>query len=99
MNVETRIESAVLHIMIVGRFDFGVHKEFRDAINLIEPGIKKIEVDLSATDYVDSSALGMLLLLRDKVAADRNAVELKGARADVRKILEIANFNKLFVLS
>jgi len=99
MSVESKVESGVLHINIAGRFDFGVHKQFRDAINHITAGIKKIEVDLSATDYVDSSALGMLLLLRDKVSCDRNAVEIKGARAEVKKILEIANFNKLFILS
>lgn len=99
MSVESKVESGVLYIKITGRFDFGVHKEFRDATNQIVAGINKIEVDLSATDYVDSSALGMLLLLRDKVSGDRDAVLIKGARTEVKKILEIANFNKLFTVS
>jgi anti-anti-sigma factor len=54
---------------------------------------------LSATDYLDSSALGMLLILRDKVSGNKDLVVLKGAAADVKKILQIANFDKLFTIS
>lgn len=99
MSVESKSESGVLYIRIRGRFDFSAHKEFREATNRIAEGIKKIEVDLSATDYLDSSALGMLLLLRDKMSGDKNAVTIKGAQAEVKKILEIANFGKLFTLA
>lgn len=99
MSVDSRVEAGVLHIKVSGRFDFGVHNEFREATNkLAENGVKKIEVDLASTDYMDSSALGMLLVLRDKLAGDKNAVHLKNARNEVKKILEIANFDKLFTL-
>ncbi len=99
MTVEAIKQADVLHIKIAGRFDFGAHKQFREVTDLITAEINKIEVDLSAADYLDSSALGMLLLLRDKVAGGQNRVELKGARADVKRILEIANFHKLFIVS
>jgi len=98
MGVDSRVDAGVLHIKINGRFDFGVHNEFREATKLAEKGIKLIEVDLANTDYLDSSALGMLLVLRDKLAGDKNAVQIKNARNDVKKILEIANFDKLFAL-
>lgn len=99
MSVESKAADGVLKIKVTGRFDFSVHKEFRDATNRIVADIKSIEVDLSAADYLDSSALGMLLLLRDKVSGDRSAVSIKGADKEVKKILEIANFDKLFTLS
>lgn len=99
MSFETKIESGILYIKISGRFDFSLHKEFRDASNQFAPDIKKIEVDLSKTDYLDSSALGMLLILRDKAAGNKDAVVIKGATADVKKILQIANFDKLFTVS
>jgi len=98
MSVDSKVDAGVLSIRVTGRFDFSVHKEFRDATNQIVAGVKKIEVDLSGTDYLDSSALGMLLLLRDKVSGNRDAILIKGARAEVKKILEIANFDKLFTL-
>lgn len=99
MSIDARVESGVLSIRVRGRFDFGVHNEFREATKLLESGVKLIDVDLSGTDYMDSSALGMLLVLRDKVAGDKSAIRIKNARAEVKKILEIASFDKLFTLS
>ncbi|TPQ28143.1 STAS domain-containing protein [Methylomonas sp. HW2-6] len=98
MGIEARADSGVLHIKVSGKFDFGLHNEFREATKLAESGVKQIDVDLSGTDYMDSSALGMLLVLRDKVGGDKSAIRIKNARAEVKKILEIANFDKLFSL-
>jgi len=47
---------------------------------------------------VDSSALGMLLVLRDKVGNQQSAIKIINARPDVKKILTIANFDKLFTV-
>jgi anti-anti-sigma factor len=99
MAIDARVDSGVLTIKINGRFDFGVHNDFREATKLVESGVKLIEVDLGGTDYLDSSALGMLLVLRDRMAGDKSAIRIKNARAEVKKILEIANFDKLFTLS
>jgi len=98
MSVESKVEAGVLHIKVGKRFDFAVHNEFRTATKLAEAGVSKIEVDLTHTDYLDSSALGMLLVLRDKVAGNKAAIQIRGAREEVKKILEIANFDKLFTL-
>ena len=43
-----------------------------------------------------SSALGMLLLLRDHAGGDNAEVNLVNCNADVRKILTISNFEQLF---
>ena len=99
MSVESNVDNDVLKIKVRGRFDFNAHKEFREAADKVVAGVKRIEVDLSNTDYLDSSALGMLLLLRDKMSGNRDAVVIMGAAKDVKKILEIANFNKLFTLT
>jgi anti-anti-sigma factor len=52
-------------------------------------------VDLQNADYMDSSAMGMLLQLRDYGAKDR-PMELVNSNDGVREILRIANFDKLF---
>ena len=98
MSISTRIDDDVLSIRITGRFDFSVHNEFRQATQLVSSAINKIIVDLSATDYLDSSALGMLLVLRDRVSGNKGAVNIVGAKTEVKKILAIANFDKLFSL-
>ncbi|HYQ53996.1 MAG TPA: anti-anti-sigma factor, partial [Pseudomonas sp.] len=45
------------------------------------------------------SALGMLLLLRDHAGGDDSDVRVVHASSDVRKILAISNFEKLFDIS
>lgn len=99
MAIDAKVDSGVLSLKISGRFDFAVHNEFRDASKLIADGVKLIEIDLGSTEYLDSSALGMLLVLRDKMSGDKSAIRIKNARAEVKKILEIANFDKLFTLA
>lgn len=82
-------------IEVSGHFDFTQQKAFREAY-LQHPADKSYRVDLSCTDYLDSSALGMLLLLRQHVGEKSDKVKLVGASNAVMKILNIANFDKLF---
>ena len=100
MAISTNLDSAskTLSISVTGRFDFGVHQDFRRATDEAGSDINSIVVDMSEVDYLDSSALGMLLVLRDKVGEKQSAVQIKGAKPEVKKILEIANFDKLFTL-
>ncbi len=87
-------------IVLQGRFDFNAHREFRDAVEQAIKGPQgKVEVDLAQVDYLDSSALGMLLMLRDRSKAAGKEVVLAGARGSVRQVLDIANFGKLFELT
>ena len=53
-------------------------------------------VDLSATEYLDSSALGMLLLLREHAGGESSNIRISKASPEVKKILDVANFEKLF---
>jgi anti-anti-sigma factor len=53
-------------------------------------------LDLKETTYLDSSALGMLLLLRDHAGGDDSDIRVVNPNSDVRKILAISNFDKLF---
>ncbi len=100
MAIETALDSATrtLTLYISGRFDFGIHQDFRKATEQAGIGVSTIVVDMTRVDYLDSSALGMLLVLRDKVGESKSAVIIKGAKPEVKKILEIANFDKLFTL-
>lgn len=87
-------------IVLEGRFDFNAHREFRDAVEQVaKDAAREIRVDLNQVDYIDSSALGMLLMLRDKAKATGKEVVLAGARGAVKQVLDIANFGKLFQIA
>ena len=85
-----------LTILIQGRFDFGAHQEFRNAYERVNSTPQRYIVDLKETTYLDSSALGMLLLLRDHAGGDSAQIRLLNCNSDVRKILAISNFEQLF---
>lgn len=88
-----------LTILIQGRFDFGAHQEFRNAYECVNSTPQRYAIDLKDTTYLDSSALGMLLLLRDHAGGDNAQVRLLNCNPDVRKILAISNFEQLFTIA
>lgn len=90
-------EGATLVLAVKGHFDFSVHGGFRDAYR-DAAGYRRYVVDLGETVYIDSSALGMLLLLREHAGNQGAEVVLRGPSPDVRNILEIANFHTLFTI-
>ncbi len=57
---------------------------------------ERYRVDMQETSYLDSSALGMLLLLRDHAGGDKATIEIRNCSPDVKKILTISNFEQLF---
>ena len=88
-------------IKLNGRFDFNTHRDFRAAYEplLADAEVKSVGVDFSSVDYLDSSALGMLLMLRDKMGGANKEVALSSVRGNVKQVLDIANFGKLFQIS
>ena len=101
MAISTQLsaDGQELTIAIQGRFDFGAHQAFRDAYERVDGTPKRYQVDLQGTTYLDSSALGMLLLLRDHAGGDHAQVRLLNCNGDVRKILAISNFEQLFQIA
>lgn len=86
-------------ITISGRFDFSQHQDFRSIFDKTPKAVKSFIVDLHEAEYIDSSALGMLLVLRDKVGNQQNQIRIINASPEVRKVLQIANFDRIFALS
>lgn len=94
-------ESGKVTIKLAGRFDFNTHREFRAAYEplITDSTVRSVAVDFAGVDYLDSSALGMLLMLRDKLGGGNKEVALTGVRGNVKQVLDIANFGKLFQIS
>ncbi len=98
MPVTTTIleDGRKVNIRIVGRFDFSAHKDFRSAYTDVDPQRASFFIDLSQAEYLDSAALGMLLVLRERAGGDRANIVIKGCQPGVRQIMEITRFGELF---
>jgi HptB-dependent secretion and biofilm anti anti-sigma factor len=95
------IENGKAVVKLHGRFDFDAHREFRDSCNacLDAAQVRVIELDLGDVDYLDSSALGMLLMLKERADAVAKRVALCGCRGVVKQVLDIANFGRIFSIA
>ena len=98
MSVTAKItENDKKMTMVLGeRFDFSCHADFRNAYQSIDPTHYEITVDFKKTDYIDSAALGMLLVLRERAGGDHAKITLKSCQSSVQQILDITHFEDLF---
>lgn len=100
MSLEIHIREDIGSIVMKGRFDFQIHREFKDAYTRLfeNAGVKLIEIEMSQLDYLDSSALGMLMLLNERAKAVNKSIALVNPSDVVNQVLEVANFNRLFTI-
>ncbi|MFA6902119.1 MAG: STAS domain-containing protein [Gallionellaceae bacterium] len=100
MSISATVSGNTATIMMSGRFDFNVQRDFKDAYDpqLSNAAVGAIEVNLAGVDYLDSSALGMLLMLRERANSAGKSLKLCKPTSGVAQILEIANFSKLFTI-
>ena len=94
---ELSADGSQLTMTIDGRFDFNVHSDFRNSYRDLPPTTRFI-VDLAKATFMDSSAMGMLLLLREHVGEKKENIHLINCHPDVRKILSISNLDKMFIV-
>ncbi len=92
-------DGGLLTITVQGRFDFSTLQNFRNAYENIAPKPSKFIVDLKGSDYLDSSALGMLLALRDYSGGEKSDISVVNCNPDVKKILVITKLDELFTVT
>jgi len=98
VNCNISKENNQVTISVVERFDFSLHQQFRDSYSQCLDQNFKYILDLSNTDYMDSSALGMILLLKDHVELHASNLVISKPSDTVNKILEIAQFHRLMTI-
>ncbi|MGB1800086.1 MAG: STAS domain-containing protein [Gammaproteobacteria bacterium] len=93
--LKTRSNSnSELTLSLPEKFDFHLHGEFKQAYE--KAGVKQLILDMNKTKFMDSSALGMLLQLKEYAEQTNSKVSIKNASKNVMQIMEIAHFDKLF---
>ncbi|AGP77502.1 STAS domain-containing protein [Alteromonas mediterranea] len=89
-------QGQTLVIDVGTKFDFSKVEDFRNAYDKLDDDVAHIAVDLSQTEYMDSSALGMLLNMQKSLANKELSYSIENARPQVAKILKISRFDKKF---
>lgn len=95
---ETVGDDHIVHIS--GRMTHADHRGFRAILAAINANTSpRIVFDLARAEFMDSSALGMLLIVRDAACQQQRIVVLKGANGQVERLIEIGKLHKYFEIA
>jgi anti-anti-sigma factor len=100
MGFKTSLDSKRATVFLAGRLAFGSYSDFKTAsFPLLERSeVTEIQLDLSAVEYLDSSALGMILHFRQKAEAAGKTLAITRPSPTVATVLKVVNFSKLVTI-
>tara|TARA_R110000868_G_scaffold31675_2_gene116027 strand:+ start:10346 stop:10648 length:303 start_codon:yes stop_codon:yes gene_type:complete len=87
-----------LVIAVDGSFDFSCLQEFRESYEKKQAIAKSYVVDLDKAEYIDSSALGMLLALRDYAGGEHADIKIINGSQDIRNIFLKSKLCEMFYI-
>ncbi len=98
MSVETKIsdDGKTLTIKVSGKLDITMYKTFSDSYKDKIGSVSKVILDMADVEHVDSSGLGMMLVLRERLSEDAQIIDIVNVSPSVAKIFKITNYDKLF---
>lgn len=88
-------DSRTVTIKIDGMFDLSLQGDFRKAYEDCDRSVRYI-IDLRDTDYMDSSAFGMLLVFKDFVGGDDADISIINTSEDLKKSFFMLQFDRMF---
>ena len=97
VSIQFKSDQEQLTIKIFGNFDFLIHQQFKEIVN-DHPDIKAIFIDLNETSYVDSSGIGMLLSLCEKIKDHRNNIIIKCGSMEIKQLFRSFQLHNMFTL-
>ena len=97
MNYKTVALKDGKEVLISGSFTFRDHDTFFEVVSMIKTGHnKKVVFNFANCDFLDSAALGMLVIAHDEASAKEVSLPIKGAKGKVKDVLFAARFDTLY---
>lgn len=99
MDYTTRNVADGMEVAMNGRFTYADHQKFRDLIGgFTTLKGRKLVLDMSQVEFVDSAAMGMLLLARETAVGNGVTTIIRNPTGKVRSLMQVAHFDKLFTI-
>ena len=83
-----------LLLRVSGKLCKETFEDFRSALCRAQAQGTRLIVDVDGVTTVDSCGLGMLLIAKEETHAE--AISIRGASPELKRLLEIVNFGQLF---
>jgi anti-anti-sigma factor len=100
MAYRTVIEAGRATVFLDGRISFRSYPDFRAAaLSVLEDlGVKEIYLDMAGVEFLDSSALGMILHFNQKAITAAKALAITHPTPTIATILRVVNFGRLVTI-
>jgi anti-sigma B factor antagonist len=98
LKIASRTEGKDTAILsLAGEVDVANAGRVRDAgLKLVSGGMKYLIVDLSATEYMDSTGLGTLVGLHKRLRESEGELIVAGSQPRVKRLFEITGLSQVF---
>ncbi len=95
MNISEEKTDVMSLVHLEGRFDFGARKQFKDTVDALVADGKPVVLDLEKVSFIDSSALGLLVICHQNLKNKRVPFYLVNPQTYVKQVLDLANIGKM----
>jgi anti-anti-sigma factor len=94
-QIKSIVSGDTTTLVISGDFRFDLYTEFRSALEALDPKTKLI-LDLGRVSSMDSSAMGMLLNMKQTLGRGDREIRILNTPDNILKLLLMARFDRKF---
>jgi anti-anti-sigma factor len=96
MQIDRSSTDGAVVVRIEGRFEFSTRNEYKRLIGqIVQEGHRRLVLDLEGVTFLDSSALGLLLLTDQNFKLKKGSFSLVKPTGYVRQVIELANLPRV----
>ena len=95
MKITQEINNKKATLKLEGNFTYTQRRAFQEVLKTVctDP-VEEVVIDLSQVAFLDSAALGLLMISHRQLEAERRKLSLAYPQPTVRQIIELANLHK-----
>lgn len=93
---EIKIEDDIQTVKLVGDLDVYSEEDFKEFIEEKIDANKDLVFDLKDLDYLDSTGLGMFMLIYNKQKENGKSVKVINTKENIKKLFKITDLSDLF---
>jgi len=97
-ELQTKVQDGALQIILnLPRLDASASASLKKQLTFdLDPTVQRVEVDMDAVQFIDSSGIGVLLSIYRKLPAEGADVTLRNVHIGVLAVLELLRLHRIF---
>ena len=86
-------------VALAGELDAFTSRQLRDRLDqLFDSGTRELVIDLAALEFIDSTALGVLVGALKRARRDDGDVQLRGVTPAAKQVFDVSGLSRMFAL-